>query len=38
MGTFLFSRVGVFWYWPLSCNEGFGLMSQVNRFGSDRSR
>ena len=37
MGTFLFSRVGVFWLWPLSCNEGFGLMSQVNRIGSDRS-
>ena len=41
MGTFLFSRVGgggVFWYMPLSCNEGFSLMSQVNRIGSDRSR
>ena len=38
MGTFLFSRVGVVWYWLLSCNEGFSLMSQVNRIGSDHSR
>ena len=33
MGAFLFFRVGVFW--PLSCNTGFSLMSQVNRIGSD---
>ena len=38
MGTFLVSRVGVFWWWPLNCNEGFSLMSQVNLTGSDRSR
>ena len=39
MGAFLFSRVGrVFWEWPLSCNKGFSLMSQVNRIGSDRLR
>ena len=39
MGVFLFFRVrGVSCKWPLGCNAGFSLMSQVNRIGSDSLR